>query len=116
MPGKSPGPSAAEEEVQITFVRAKNGKKWSIPVWFTLNTGKMELLPMYGSRTKWLMDVERSGKLSLAVRDWKKDVTPNVVRDRGTVDAIKRRFAVKYGEDQVRRYYPSIDVAVEASV
>jgi len=107
------GPPAEKQEVRISFVRSKNGKIRRIPVWFTLNKGKMELLPVYGLRTKWLIDVEKSGKLSLEVGSWKKDARPRIVRDRNVIESVKRRFSVKYGERDVKRYYPKQDVALE---
>jgi hypothetical protein len=107
------GPSDQEEEVQITFVRSKDGKNRTIPIWFTINQGKMELLPMYGSKTKWLADVEKSGKLSLQVKNWSKVSTPTVMRDPSGVRNVKLRFSRKYGEGKVRKYYPTSDVALE---
>ena len=102
-----------EQEVQITFTRASDGKRRTIPVWFALNNGKMELLPMYGLKTKWFIDVEKSGRVGLRVKDWKKDVGPGFVRDPHTVDSIKRRFGAKYGEGNVKKYYPTSEVALE---
>jgi hypothetical protein len=106
-------PSDREEEVQITFVRSKDGKNRTIPVWFTLNQGKMELLPMYGLKTKWFADVEKSGKLSLQVKSWTKDSTPKIMREPSAVQDVKLRFSRKYGDGKVRRYYPTSDVSLE---
>jgi hypothetical protein len=101
-----------EVEVQVTFVISKNGKKRTIPVWFTVNEGKIELLPMYGLKTKWFVDVERSGNIELSVKDWKKSSHSAVVRDSVAVTRIKRRFSDKYGEDEVKKYYPTSEVAL----
>lgn len=102
-----------DEEVMISFVRAKDGRARTIPVWFSINQGKMELLPMYGLKTKWLGDVEKSGTIRLSIRDWKKESKPRILKDSKTIDDIKRRFSLKYGEGQVKRYYPTQDVALE---
>lgn len=110
------GPSNREEEVQITFVRAKDGKKRSLPVWFTVSQGKLELMPMYGLGTKWFLDVEKSGSISLQVKDWKLDAAPAIVQDPKTIAEIKQRFSRKYGEDRVRRYYPNQDIALAISL
>ncbi len=92
---------------------SKNEKTRTIPVWFTVNESKMELLPMYGLKTKWFIDVEKTGTLELEVKDWKKISRPAVLRDRMKVEEIKRRFGAKYGEGRVKRYYPTSDVALE---
>jgi hypothetical protein len=101
---KAAGPSR-EEEVEITYVKSRDGKKRTIPVWFTLNEGKMELVPMYGVKTKWFNDVEKSGFIELRVKDWKKGATPKIVREPATLMQIRRRFMEKYGADEVNRYY-----------
>lgn len=116
MSGASLAGVPQEEEVMISFVNSKNGKTKTIPVWFTVYGGKMELLPMYGSKTKWLGDVEKSGTIDVRIKDWKKESKPKILKDSKMIDDIKRRFGVKYGEGQVRRYYPTQDVALEISL
>jgi len=113
MAGKSGADISAEDEVQVTYLRSKTGKRRTIPIWFTLNEGKMELLPMYGLRTKWFADVEKAGSLEVEVKGWRKEGNPQVIRDLKAVERIKQRFAAKYGEGDVRRYYPNQDVALE---
>jgi len=105
-----------EEEAHITFVKSKDGKKRTIPVWFTVNEEKVELLPMYGLKTKWFIDVEKSGNIELRVKDWKKTSKTTVVRDSVFVNRIKRRFSDKYGENEVKRYYPTTEVALELAL
>ena len=113
MADEGSGPSDREEEVQITFVKSKDGKERTIPVWFTVDQGKLELLPMYGLRTKWFLDVEKSGKLSLQTKNWKKEASPKIVKEPSVIEGIKLRFSRKYGESHVRRYYASQDVALQ---
>jgi uncharacterized protein DUF2255 len=116
MPGSSGSGVSEEQEVQISFARSKDGRKRSIPVWFSMNQGKMELLPMYGLKTKWYVDVQKSGSIGLKVGGWEKTSTPKFVRDSKTVEEIKRRFSVKYGEEEVKRYYPTSEIALEIAV
>jgi hypothetical protein len=116
LPGQVGTPPPDEEEVQITFARARNGKKRSIPVWFTLKGGRMELLPMYGTKSRWFIDIEKSGTVELRVKDWKKTVKPKIIRDMAAIGRIKERFAVKYGEDKVNRYYPTCNAAFEVTL
>jgi hypothetical protein len=116
MPGATHDAVPEEEEVLISFVRSKDGKTKTIPVWFTVNGGKLELLPMYGLKTKWFAAIEKAGKIDLRVKEWKKTSKPKILRDSKAIDDIKRRFSVKYGARQVKQYYPTSDVALEISL
>lgn len=116
MPRPSRADLPQEDEVLISFTRSRDRKTRTIPVWFTVNGGKMELLPMYGLKTKWFVDVEKSGAVELKVKDWKKASRPRILRDSKAVGEIKRRFSAKYGGGRVKRYYPTSDVALEISL
>jgi hypothetical protein len=102
-----------ENEVQISFVRSRNGKTRTIPVWFALEEGRVHLLPMYGLRTKWYQDVEKSGKVELSAKGKKLGAAPQIVRDEARIEHIKSLFARKYGAQDVKRYYPTSEVALE---
>jgi len=111
--GWVPPKLSQEMELDVAYARSKDGSTRVLPVWFTVNGGKVELLPMYGLKTKWIIDVERSGSLELRAKGWKKGAKPNVVRDGEAVEGIKERFALKYGREEVKRYYPTSEVALE---
>jgi hypothetical protein len=104
-----------EQEVQIS-VKKKDGKGRTVPVWFSVEGRTLELMPMYGQKTKWFKVVESSGNLEIRAKDAVKSASPKIVRDRKTIDAIKRRFGAKYGEGQVSKYYPNQDVALEVQI
>lgn len=111
MPSDLAGPLSGEQEVQIEFVK-KEGRRRKIPVWFTLEGRTLELLPMYGLKTKWFQDVERAGKVEVVSKGASVSRSPTIVREKAAVDAIKKRFAAKYGADDVRKYYPTSQVAL----
>ena len=110
------GKLAQEMEVEVAYVRSKDGKTRVIPVWFTLNAGRIELLPMYGVKTKWFADVEKRESLELRVAGWRKVAKPRIVRDPDMVDDIRGRFSLKYGKGDVNRYYPTSEVALEVQL
>lgn len=105
-----------EEEVRISFVRRGSKKVRTIPVWFTVNGGMMELLPMYGIKTRWYADVEATGKIGLSIKGWKKEGKPRIVKEPKVVEEIKGRFGVKYGFSNVKKYYPTSEVALEVDI
>ncbi len=103
---------AVENEIKISFAR-KDGKRRTIPIWFTIEGGKLQLLPMYGTKTKWFADVERKGSVFVRSGELERSFKPRAIRDQKAIDGIKRNFAGKYGESDVRRYYLTQDVALE---
>ncbi len=114
MPGAGGGSDVmAEEEVQVTYLRSKSGKPRTIPIWFTVNEGKMELLPMHGLRTKWFADAKKGGRIELRIKGWRVEANPRVVSEQAAIEAIRARFSSKYGEGDVKKYYPNQDVALE---
>lgn len=104
-----------EAEIKITFSKKAGGKR-TIPIWFTVRGRTLELLPMYGLKTKWFAEVETAGSLELRVRNQVKVASPKIIRDPKVVEVIKERFGVKYGKDHVKKYYPTSDVAFEISL
>ena len=104
-----------QEEVRITFVK-KDGRKRTIPIWFTVKGRTVELLPMYGSKTKWYGDVASAGSLQLKVQGEVMTASPREIRDLKVIDEIKGRFGAKYGEDDVKKYYPNQDIALEVAL
>lgn len=104
---------SGEGEVTISYVSSKYGKMRTIPIWFALEGSTLQLLPMYGLKTKWYQDVEKSGKVELSVKGQKLSVAPRIIKDEAKVEHIKDGFGKKYGIGDVKRYYPTSEVAFE---
>lgn len=104
---------AGKDEVQITFVKSKDGKRYTIPVWFVLDGTRLQLLPMHGLKTHWFRDVVKGGGMKVGTKNVMKRVAPNVVRNPGKVEEVKKLFSQKYGEADVRKYYSTSEVALE---
>jgi hypothetical protein len=102
-----------EMELDVAYARSKDGRTRVIPVWFTVNGRKIELFSMYWVKTKWFIDVEKGGILELRSKGWKRGAGPSVVRNSEAVEGIKQRFSSKYGTEEVKRYYPTSEVALE---
>ena len=110
------GALAGKSEVEVGFLRAEDGVEVFLPVWFTVYGSKLELLPMYGLKTKWFQRVTAQGGVALRVGSRVARKKPAILRQGGAVDDVKRRFAAKYGEDEVKRYYPTSEVALEVEL
>jgi hypothetical protein len=51
--------------------------------------------------------------LKVSVNDIEIPATGELITDSNRVDDIVRKFKSKYGEGDVKKYYPKVDVAVE---
>jgi hypothetical protein len=107
---------SGESEIQVMVVRPGDGRRRSLPVWFSVQGSKLELLPMYGLRTRWFRDLQASGKMEVKVKDESRTTVPRIILDPAAVDETKRRFGLKYGQGEVAKYYPTSEVALEISL
>jgi hypothetical protein len=75
------------------------------------------LLPNYGSDTNWYKTLLVNPTLKISVNGGE-EITARgkPITDSNRVDAIVRKFKSKYGEGDVKKYYPKTDVAVEVQL
>jgi hypothetical protein len=71
------------------------------------------LLPVQGSDTNWYKNLLVDPTLKISVNGVEVPVRGKAITDDNKVDNIVRKFKSKYGEGDVRKYYPKPDVAVE---
>lgn len=106
---------SGEQEVQITVVKS-DGVKRTLPVWFTVEGDRLQMLPMYGLKTLWFRAIERSGSVTIMAKKETKEAKPEIIRDPKAVDRVKAKFAEKYGADDVKGYYPTSEVLLEVGL
>ncbi len=103
---------SGEQEVRITVVKS-DGKKRALPIWFTVEGDRLQMLPMYGVKTLWFRAIEKSGSFTIVAKKESKEAKPEIIRDPKAVDRVKAKFAEKYGADDVKGYYPTSEVLLE---
>jgi deazaflavin-dependent oxidoreductase (nitroreductase family) len=104
------------DELQITVVGRKTGKKISIPVWFVADGQKLLLLPVGGSSSNWYKNVVKKPEIELAVSGKKATAEARPMTDKKEIADILDMFSVKYGASEVKKYYPKQDAAVGLSI
>lgn len=104
------------QELRISFVGRKTGKKFSIPVWFVTIGENVQLLPVGGTKSKWYKSILKNPLIELEVSSKKVSARSRPTQDRKTIEDVMDRFRSKYGGGDVKRYYPGQDAAVELSV
>jgi hypothetical protein len=101
-------------EIRLSVKGRKSGRDIPRPVWFVHEGNTLYLLPVQGSDTNWYRNLLVDSTLKISVSGgeeipaWGKPVT-----DSNRVDDIVRKFKSKYGEGDVKKYYPKVDVAVQ---
>lgn len=104
------------EELNITFIGRKTGRRFSTPVWFVKEGEKLYLLPVNGTSSNWYRNILKNPKMEFEVEGKKAASEARPVKDKKRILETIARFSTKYGAADVKRYYSGQDVAVELLV
>lgn len=102
-----------ESEITLSVKGRKSGKDIPRPVWFVHEGNTLYLLPVQGSDTNWFKNFLADSTLKISANDAETTVRGKPITDSSRVDYVVSKFKSKYGEGDVKRYYPKTDVAVE---
>jgi hypothetical protein len=104
-----------EYEIRLSVKGRKSSRDIPRPVWFVHAGNTVYLLPVQGSDTNWYKNLLADSTLKISVNGGEEEipVRGKPITDRNRVDDIVRKFKSKYGEGDVKKYYPKVDVAVE---
>jgi hypothetical protein len=100
-------------EIRLSVKGRKSGRDIPRPIWFVHEGNTLYLLPVQGSDTNWYKNLLVDPALKISVNGIEMPVRGKPITDRNSVDDIVRKFKSKYGEGDVKKYYPKVDVAVE---
>jgi hypothetical protein len=100
-------------EVTLSVKGRKSGKDIPRPVWFVHESNILYLLPVQGSNTNWYKNFLVDPTLKISVSGEEIPARGKPITVSGRVDDVVSKFKSKYGEGDVRKYYPKTDVAVE---
>jgi hypothetical protein len=100
-------------EITLGIKGRKSGRDILRPVWFVHEGKTLYLLPVQGSDTNWYKNLLLDPILKVSVNGVEISERGKPITDRNRVEDIVRKFKSKYGEGDVKKYYPKTDVAVE---
>jgi hypothetical protein len=103
-------------EITLSVKGRKSSRDIPRPVWFVHEGNTLYLLPVQGSDTNWYKNLLAGSNLKISVNGTEIPARGKPMTDRNSVDEIVRKFKSKYGEGDVKKYYPKLDVAVEVPV
>ena len=103
---------ARYRQIKLSVIGRKSGRTISVPVWFVLEGEKLYLLPVQGSDTQWYKNVLKSSLIRIDARGVEAKLRAVPVTDAKTVKSVVEKFRMKYGANDVKKYYSKFDVAV----
>jgi hypothetical protein len=101
-------------EIELV-IRGRSGRTTSRPVWFVLEDGKLYLLPVFGSETRWYQDLLVNPQITLAANGKKMNANATSLSESVQVARVVELFRSKHGSD-VQKFYSKLDVAVSVPV
>jgi hypothetical protein len=100
-------------EIRLSVKGRKSGRDIPRSVWFVHEGNTLYLLPVQGSDTNWYKNLLVDPTLKISVNGVEIPARGKPITYSNRVDDIVRKFKSKYGEGDVKKYYPKVDVAVE---
>jgi len=100
------------DEITISVIGRRSGRKITLPVWFVLGRTNLWLLPVRGSRNHWFRNLRANPALVVRAGRVRRAFRARPTRDRRLVRAVVRRFREKYTPAEIRRFYSRFDAAV----
>jgi hypothetical protein len=101
------------DEIRLSVKGRKSGKDISRPVWFVHEGNILYLLPVQGSDTNWYKNLLADPTLKISANGAETIVRGTPITDGSRVGDVVKKFKSKYGEGDVKKYYPKTDVAVQ---
>ena len=99
-------------EVELTVTGRKSGRESSRPLWFVEEGEKLLLLPISGSDSNWYRNIVKTPEIRLTADGAELAATATTIDADGLADVVGK-FEAKYGADQVEKFYPKRNAAVE---
>jgi deazaflavin-dependent oxidoreductase (nitroreductase family) len=100
-------------ELELTAVGRKSGQETSRPVWFDQEGDKLYLVPVTGSDSQWYKNVLSHPTVRLAAGGAEYTAPATPITDPARAAEVVDRFRARYGADDVAKFYPNPNVAVE---
>ena len=105
-------------DIRLSVKGRKSGRDIPRPVWFVHEGGTVYLLPVQGSDTNWYKNLLVDSTLKISVNGGEEipAARGKPITESNRVNDIVKKFKSKYGEGDVKKYYPKTDVAVEVQL
>jgi hypothetical protein len=100
-------------EVNITVRGRTTKRRFSSPVWFVLEGGKVTLVPIKGSESNWFKNQTKDPRIELGLNEISYSSNATLVRDSTQTKKALDKFKAKYKSEWSESYYTKRDAYVE---
>jgi deazaflavin-dependent oxidoreductase (nitroreductase family) len=100
-------------ELELTAIGRKTGQETSRPVWFDQEGDTLYLVPVTGTDSQWYKNVLRHPTVRLAAGGAEYTAQATPITDPARAAEVVQLFRARYGADDVAKFYPNPNVAVE---
>lgn len=101
------------DEVELTVTGRRSGRTSTRPVWYVLDHHRVLLIPVTGTQSQWFKNILANPQVRLRIDGNSKEATAQPHTDPATVESAVEKFRHKYGASDIRRYYSTLNAAVE---
>ncbi len=102
-----------KRELELSVTGRKSKRELPRPVWFVVRKDSVLLLPVSGSSTQWYKNLLKNPALKLKAGSSTFVGEANLLTDKAGVHEVVKLFSAKYGDKDMKRYYTTLDVAVQ---
>jgi deazaflavin-dependent oxidoreductase (nitroreductase family) len=103
----------SSQEVELTVTGRKSVREITNPVWLVQEGDRLYLMPVNGSDSDWFKNILKEPTIRLAAGGTQIIARAKPITDPAGAGQVVDKFRAKYGDDNVDRYYPKRNVAVE---
>jgi deazaflavin-dependent oxidoreductase (nitroreductase family) len=100
-------------EVELTVTGRKSSREITDMVWFVHERDRLYLLPVSGTDSGWFKNVLANPAVRLAAGGTQITARAKPITDPAVVGQVVAMFRAEYGSENVDRYYPKRNAAVE---
>ncbi len=104
------------EELQLSVIGRKTGRKIPRPVWFVLRGNELLFLPVRGTSTQWYKNIMKNPHIDINVGGQHYGGIARTITDQKGISEIVELFKKKHGASDIKKYYPNLDAAAKVSL
>jgi len=99
--------------ISITVIGRRSGREITSPVWFVLQGTSVWLLPVFGSKTQWYLNLKANRVLTVQVGKESRRLQARLRKDKSAIREAIQWFREKYTAAEIKRWYTGLDAAVQ---